>query len=182
MFLSGDSGKLQQRGGPESICRMAGRAGPLFGKRKAERSRRGTPCHPYTAFFKLGASFGAHPFLSGFKIILLAELAENNNRIYQKYNKLEDDIHIQTRHKQPIDNKKAAFMPPRSTRVIRCPHYSFWILYRCVPKTCRSLSAKAVTGCLSHSPAVPSIASGCRTRKPASPAKTLLPSWPMLRS
>ena len=47
---------------PYRICRMAGRAGTLFGKRKAGRSRWGTPCHTYTAFFESYASFGAHHF------------------------------------------------------------------------------------------------------------------------
>ena len=34
------------------------------------------------------------------------ELAENGDPTYQKYHKLEDDIHIQTRYKRPADNKK----------------------------------------------------------------------------
>ena len=34
------------------------------------------------------------------------ELAENGDSTYQKYHKLEDDIHIQTRYKRPTDNKK----------------------------------------------------------------------------
>lgn len=71
---------------------------------------------------------------------LLVELAENGDSTYQKYHKLEDDIHIQTRYKRPTDNKKAAFLPPRSTRAIRCPRYSFWNSYRCAPRTFRSLS------------------------------------------
>ena len=37
---------------------------------------------------------------------LLVELAENGDPTYQKYHKLEDDIHIQTRYKRPTDNKK----------------------------------------------------------------------------
>ena len=37
---------------------------------------------------------------------LLVELAENGDSTYQKYHKLEDDIHIQTRYKRPTDNKK----------------------------------------------------------------------------
>lgn len=37
---------------------------------------------------------------------LLVELAENGDSTYQKYHKLEDDIHIQTRYKRPADNKK----------------------------------------------------------------------------
>ena len=37
---------------------------------------------------------------------LLVELAENGDPTYQKYHKLEDDIHIQTRYKRPADNKK----------------------------------------------------------------------------
>ena len=37
---------------------------------------------------------------------LLVELAEKRDLIYQKYHKLEDDIHIQTRYKRPADNKK----------------------------------------------------------------------------
>lgn len=37
---------------------------------------------------------------------LLVELAENGDSAYQKYHKLEDDIHIQTRYKRPTDNKK----------------------------------------------------------------------------
>ena len=38
---------------------------------------------------------------------LLVELAENGDPTYQKYHKLEDDIHIQTRYKRPTDNKKS---------------------------------------------------------------------------
>lgn len=113
---------------------------------------------------------------------LLVELAEKGDSTYQKYHKLEDDIHIQTRYKRPTDNKKAAFLPPRSTRAIRCPRYSFWNLYRCAPRTCRLPSVKAATGCLFPSPAVPSIVSGYWTRKPAPPARILPPSWPMPRS
>lgn len=37
---------------------------------------------------------------------LLVELAENGDSTYQKYHKLEDNIHIQTRYKRPTDNKK----------------------------------------------------------------------------
>ena len=37
---------------------------------------------------------------------LLVELAENTDSTYQKYHKLEDDIHIQTRYKRPADSKK----------------------------------------------------------------------------
>lgn len=37
---------------------------------------------------------------------LLVELAENGDSAYQKYHKLEDDIHIQIRYKRPADNKK----------------------------------------------------------------------------
>lgn len=110
---------------------------------------------------------------------LLVELAENGDSPYQKYHKLEDDIHIQTRYKRPTDNKKAAFLPPRSTRVIRCLRYSFWNLYRCAPRTCRLPSVKAATGCLFPSPAAPSIVIGCWTRNPVPPARTLPPSWPM---
>ena len=38
---------------------------------------------------------------------LLVELAEKGDSTYQKYHKLEDDIHIQTRYKRPTDNKKS---------------------------------------------------------------------------
>ena len=41
---------------------------------------------------------------------------------------------------------------------------------------------RAATRCLFLSPAAPSIVSECWTRKPAPPARTLPPSWPMLRS
>lgn len=44
--------------------------------------------------------YGQHPSE------LLVELAENGDSTYQKYHKLEDDIHIQTRYKRPTDNKK----------------------------------------------------------------------------
>ena len=37
---------------------------------------------------------------------LLADLAELGDPIYRKYHSLEDDIHIQTRHKRPAGNKK----------------------------------------------------------------------------
>ena len=37
---------------------------------------------------------------------LLADLAEQGDPIYRKYHSLEDDIHIQTRHKRPTGNKK----------------------------------------------------------------------------
>ena len=39
---------------------------------------------------------------------LLVELAENGDSAYQKYHKLEDDIHIQIRYKRPADNKKGS--------------------------------------------------------------------------
>ena len=37
---------------------------------------------------------------------LLVELAENGDSTYQKYHKLEDDIHIQTRYKRPNRQQK----------------------------------------------------------------------------
>lgn len=37
---------------------------------------------------------------------LLADLAEQGDSIYRKYHSLEDNVHIQTRHKRPAGNKK----------------------------------------------------------------------------
>ena len=113
---------------------------------------------------------------------LLVELAEKGYLTYQKYYKLEGDIPIQTHHKRPADNKKGGILPPRSTQAICSPRYSFWSLYRCVPRICRLRSVKAATGCLFLSLAVPSIASGYWARKLAPPARTLPSSLPTPRS
>ena len=50
---------------------------------------------------------------------LLVELAEKDDSTYQKYHKLEDDIHIQTRYKRPTDNKKSGISPIPAARVRR---------------------------------------------------------------
>lgn len=113
---------------------------------------------------------------------LLVELAENGYSTYQKYHKLEDDIHIQTRYKRPTDNKKGGISAATFYASDTLPALLFWNSYRCAPRTFRSLSVRAATGCLFLSPAAPSIVSECWTRKPAPPARTLPPSWPMLRS
>lgn len=111
---------------------------------------------------------------------LLIALAGQDDPVFLKYLELEDAIRIQTRYKLPTGNKKGGISAATFYASDTLPALLFWNLYRCVPRICRLPSVKAATGCSCPSPVAPSIASGCWTLKPAPPARTLPPSWPML--